>query len=298
LINPGQSLTARYREILDSFSISPFPVLPVITRPASETYLDHVLTKFPDKVVSFGVRFSRAISDHCCIKPPPPVDRSVSFKDVNRIDYEFLLFRISMLDWHAIYATHVVDEQVCLLTGFIGQLYDVCVPLRRRFVPDSRTPWITVGLRDSIREQDAMNSRAPGFHALIETAVARLAERKFDQALPPKVLWSNFRSMGFCDSSDFSSTILLIFFCDLSALQFIVPPDPVRLDDAGFSFRHVDDDECLSAFMGITSNAIVPDGISLKFLKLLFPFIVDYVLHVFNQARSFRLCGRVLLFGR
>jgi hypothetical protein len=41
-----------------------------------------------------------------------------------------------------------------------------------------------------------MNSRAPGFHAvkcrvatLIGTAAAHLAERKFDPALPPKVLW-------------------------------------------------------------------------------------------------------------
>jgi hypothetical protein len=84
---------------------------------------------------------------------------------VNRIDYEFLRFRISLLDWGAIYATHVVDEQLCLLTGFSGQLYDVCVPLRIRFVPDSRTPWMTVGLRDSIRERDAMNSRAPGFRS-------------------------------------------------------------------------------------------------------------------------------------
>jgi hypothetical protein len=87
------------------------------------------------------------------------VNRFVSFKDVNRIDYEFLRFRISLLDWGAIYATHVVDEEVCLLTGFIGQLYNVCVPLRRRFVPDSRTPWKTAGLHDSImicRERDAI----------------------------------------------------------------------------------------------------------------------------------------------
>jgi hypothetical protein len=80
--------------------------------------VDHVLTTFPGKVVSFGVRFSRDNSDHCflsfscCIKPPPPVDRFVSFKDVNRSDYEFLHFRILLVDWGAIYATHVVDEQV------------------------------------------------------------------------------------------------------------------------------------------------------------------------------------------
>jgi hypothetical protein len=33
---------------------------------------------------------------------------------------------------------------------------------------------------------------------------ARLAERRFDPALPPR---SNFRSIGFCDSSDFSSVM-------------------------------------------------------------------------------------------
>jgi hypothetical protein len=38
------------------------------------------------------------------------------------------------------------------------------------------------------------------------------------------------------------------------------------------------------------------DGISLKFLKLLLAFIIEHVFHVFNHARSFRLCRKVLLF--
>jgi hypothetical protein len=67
----------------------------------------------------------------------------------------------------------------------------------------------------------------------------------------------------------------------LSAPQVIVPPDPVRLDNASMS---IDGDECLAAFMNITSNAIGSDGISLKFLKLLFPFIIDHVLHVLNHV--------------
>jgi hypothetical protein len=82
LIDPKHSATSRYRDILDSLSISFFP--PVVTRPASGTCLDHVLTKFPVKVVSFGTRFSSALLDHCfftfsyCVRPPllPPVDPS------------------------------------------------------------------------------------------------------------------------------------------------------------------------------------------------------------------------------
>jgi hypothetical protein len=176
--------------------------------------------------------------------------------------FSVFAFRVWIGVLGAIYATHVVDKQVCLLTGFIGQLYDVCVPLRQRFVPDSKTPCMTVDLCDSVRERDAMNSRAHGSHAvtrrvaaLIKTAAACLPEIRFDQALPPKVLWSNFRSIGFCNSSDFSSLgISADDFADFSAPQVIVPPDLVRLDDAGFSFRHFDCEERLAACMGIKSK--------------------------------------------
>jgi hypothetical protein len=48
---------------------------------------------------------------------------------------------------------------------------------------------------------------------------------------------------------------------DLSAPQVIVLPDSVRMDGASFSFWHVNGDECLAAFMGITSNAISSDGV-------------------------------------
>jgi hypothetical protein len=69
------------------------------------------------------------------------------------------------------------------------------------------------------------------------------------------VLWSNFQSMGFCDSSDFSSLdISADDFADFPDPQVIGPPDPVRLDDAGFSFRHDDGVERLAACMSITSK--------------------------------------------
>jgi hypothetical protein len=99
---------------------------------------------------------------------------------------------------------------------------------------------MTVGLRDSIKDRDAMNSRVPGFHAvkrrvaaLIKTTAACLAERKFDPPLPPKMLWRQyfaiFEVWVFVIRLIFlrwllAPTILLIFFviCLPSAPQFIV----------------------------------------------------------------------------
>jgi hypothetical protein len=76
LLDPEDSATSWYCDILDSSSISFIPVPPVVTRPASGACIDHVLTKFPEKVVFFVTCFSSALSDHCiltfsyCNRPP------------------------------------------------------------------------------------------------------------------------------------------------------------------------------------------------------------------------------------
>jgi hypothetical protein len=60
---------------------------------------------------------------------------------------------------------------------------------------------------------------------------------------------------------------------------------PTASDVVGnFSCRNIDLNECLSAFGSITSNVVGDDGISVKFLKLLLPFICCHVMHVFNHA--------------
>jgi hypothetical protein len=40
---------------------------------------------------------------------------------------------------------------------------------------------------------------------VMRSASARFVERDFDPGLQQRVVWSNFRRLGFCNSSDFSS---------------------------------------------------------------------------------------------
>jgi hypothetical protein len=97
----------------------------------------------------------------------------------------------------------------------------------------------------------------------MKTPADRLAERRFDPTLPPKVKFSN---NGFCDSSDFSSlgirvlapTIFLIFFF-VTCLPLRLLPRLIRCVWMGFYFRHVESDECLAAFMG--TQCIIKTGI-------------------------------------
>jgi Reverse transcriptase (RNA-dependent DNA polymerase) len=300
LMNPEQNITRQYAELLLSLSISSFPAAPVVTRPASSACLDHVLTKFPEKISNLGIGFRRALSDHSFltfsynVKPPPPVDRFIFVRDVNRVDLDQLAEETNRLDWAALYATSDVDRQVILLSDYVKRLYEVCVPIRRKFVPDPRTPWMNLEIRDAIRARDRLNSSTPEFRvekkrvaSLIKNAEARIAERNFDPALPTRVLWSNFKRMGFTKSADFSAAGLVPdefadYVSDIQTPPVSVPPTPDGEGD--FSFRHISIDELLLAFNSITSHAVGIDGISIKFVKLILPYISFHIMHVLNHA--------------
>jgi hypothetical protein len=85
---------------------------------------------------------------------------------------------------------------------------------------------------------------------MMRSASARFVERDFDPGLPQRVLWSNFRLLGFCNSSDFSS--LLVGVDDFADYFANVPVSSVQIPAVsgllgGFSFRHIGLVECFSA---------------------------------------------------
>jgi hypothetical protein len=183
--------------------------------------------------------------------------------------------------------------QVSLLTDFINHLYRVCVPVGWKFVPDPWYPWMTLEIRDAIRRRDQMRTGTVTFRSakqrqvaeIMRSASARFVERDFDPGLSQRVLLSNFRRLGFCNSSDFSS--LGVGVEDFADYFANVPVPAVQIPTAGgFSFCYIDLAECFSAFKSITSNAdaVGANGVSVKFFKLLLPFICCHVLHVFNHA--------------
>jgi hypothetical protein len=128
------------------------------------------------------------------------------------------------------------NVQVTLLTDFVNHLYRVCVPVRWKFVPDPRYPWITLEIRVAFRSAGMMRSTS-----------ARFVERDFDPDLPQRVLWSNFRRLGFCNSSDFSS--LGVGVEDFADYFANIPVPSVQIPTTlehifGFLFRHIDLAEC------------------------------------------------------
>jgi hypothetical protein len=133
------------------------------------------------------------------------------------------------LHWGAFYNTPDIDLQVSLLIDFVNHLYDVCV--RWKFVPDPRT----FEIRDAIRRRGSIRTCKDAFRML------ELLKETLIQ------VWSNFRRLGFCESSDFSSLgVGVDVFADYFSASVQRPTASEHVN--GFYFRHIDLVECFSAF--------------------------------------------------
>jgi hypothetical protein len=133
---------------------------------------------------------------------------------------------------------------------------------------------------------------------MIRSASVRFVEKNFDSGLPQRVLWSNFRRLGFCISSDFSSLRIgdedyADYFANVLVPSGQIPTASEHF--GGFSLRHTDIVECFSAFKSITSNAV---GVFVKFFKLLLPLIMCCIFSIMQSPLLFfLLCGSWLLSG-
>jgi hypothetical protein len=118
-------------------------------------------------------------------------------------------------------------------------------------------PWMTLEIRDAIRRHDRMRTGTVAFHnakrqvaSMMRYTSARFVERDFDPGLPQRVLWSNFHRLGFCNSSDFSSSgVGVEDFTDYFAnvpVPFVHIPTALE-NLGGFSYRHHIDLVCTSS---------------------------------------------------
>jgi hypothetical protein len=118
---------------------------------------------------------------------------------------------------------------------------------------------MTLEIQDAIRRRDRMLTGTAAFRSvkrqvadMMRSASARFVERDFDPGLPQRVLWPNFRRLGFCNSTDFSSSGVGVenfagYFTNVPVPSVPIPAASWHL--GGFSFRHIGLIEYFSAFL-------------------------------------------------
>lgn len=266
------------------------------------------------------------------IRIPRSAPQTIRVRNFRAIDSLRLQADFQTRDLQPFYAAVNPSTKADLFTAEFNDLLQHHAPERTVVVRDKRTPWISEGIKQAVALRDmsyALYSRNPNrtrddnqwqdyvrkrdrANSLIFAAKKRYAEQHFDHSLPAKKLWCNLRREGVHNNAKNNSPVegidadeLNHFFSDghhqLQNVNYgrtsTVALHRTAIDHgaAELNFRHTTSDEICHKIHEIQTNSTGTDGIPISFIKLLCPFFLPHLSHLFNsiiEDKSFPRTGR------
>lgn len=228
---------------------------------------------------------------------------SVTYRDYEAIDMNYLVYNILYTDFSALYSTNDSDIQLSFLNSLLIGLFNTHVPEKTRIINSNGHSWFTPEVSIAIFNRDLAyraymedrTDRNRDIHKHYRATARRIIRqtkksygaRIFSGINSPRDFWSHMRHYGAskCDnySCDIDPDNLNCYFTSVSSpsvSHFDNLPRVDRVND--LNFRNIDEYELYRAVCSIKSNAVGVDMIPIKFLKIIYPFISIHILHLFN----------------
>lgn len=232
-------------------------------------------------------------------------DRYVEYRDFERVDHNEISCYIDRFDFSSFYGTACINSKLTVLNTLLYDLYEL-VPVVK-FKPKYRKdPWmnerdvvVTQSLRDlayvTFKEYKTEENRKAfcklrnKVKSLIRKFRRRHHVRIFDGANNSR-MWKILNNSGgsgkdnVClhniDVNDLNNSFIFNNADNrFTSFNF----DTYNGDLNGFSFDCVNADDLWNALSRIKSNSIGTDGFPIKFIKLVFPYVIDAFIHLFNM---------------
>ena len=229
--------------------------------------------------------------------------KTLRFRSINQTDLLSLHQNISRYGLFEIYNASDIDSKVSLLTQITAELYDEYVPVVTKVLKPQSCPWFNPQIKKLIKERERFfkkykrnrteYNRCQYIYARNKvTSHIRYVKRTYlmkrlDPNLNSKALWKNLKNYGVIDSEksqcSFSpNEMSLVLVPDSSeAISFEI--GEFSSDDC-FELRCASDLDVEKAVRSIKSNAVGPDDLSPKFIKLILPLLLPYLVHIFNYC--------------
>lgn len=237
-------------------------------------------------------------------------DLSYSFRDFRNLNYSLLCENILQINWSNIYHMASVDEQLSFLESNILQLYDETVPLKTKNIKPKNNPWFNDTIQHAIKRRDLAYSRWKRFktEALkvefcsarrevnnqIKIAKSDYYSRQFGSALESKRTWRTIRDIGIGVSINKitppidADSLNNMFACNSTvsindtAIGNSIPYNNSMFERNMFEFSCVSQFDVFNSFNQTKSNAVGYDNLHPKFIRVILPFVLPYITHLFN----------------
>lgn len=298
---------------MSSFSLSAVNT----TRPThftstSSTLLDLFFVSDNTKVLHYDQLAAPAFSKHDLIflsfnYSVLNQSQMFSFRDFNNINSLALAHDLDNVPWEQIFYLSTASEQLRFLNDHILQTYNKHVPIKFKTVSNKERPWFTNDAKLLIERRDNLYHRwkrykTPEYHN--EYCLARKAvvskikhdkssyyTNKFGMATGnSKKTWKQIREIGIVNKTIRTNDV------DVDTLNetFVNIPQPTVQHDFYDQHQPLDpnitqfDVQCfnqldvLEGFHAVKSNAVGLDDMNPRFLKIILPWIIRFVTHLFN----------------
>ncbi|XP_037810201.1 uncharacterized protein LOC119602646 isoform X1 [Lucilia sericata] len=208
---------------------------------------------------------------------------------------------IQYINWDGIYGTSDTNSQVDQFNHFILNLYNDHIPIKKKYIRRNEN-WFNCREINEAKElrnlafkayKENMNSNCWKIFCkycnklkMTIRKIRKKAAKQFFSAEVPGGIWDKLKSTGIIAKGNCEN------FQDLDILNnsFIVPEgDSIRdtfiYDNRmnnGFDFGRFDENDVIHAVSYIKSKSIGPDGICIRFLRIILPYIIKPLTHIYN----------------
>jgi len=256
------------------------------------------------------------VSDHDLIScvfdfnPSPSVPPTTTFyRDFKNINYEALYSDLAEIDWRNCWHMSTVDEKLDFIETQLRELYDRHVPLRNLRIRNSSCPWFTDNVLQAIQQRNKLHNVWKRNPSLVNwenfkiarnrsTLVIRDSKRRyFNSKLGTpqtnKNLWRNLKNLKIVAGKKgkpdcgLDCNSLNEFFTKTSAKTMPRQAKPLarsKVLEKKFQFSAICELDIARCLSKVKSNAVGHDGLSIKFLKVILPYILAPLTHLINHC--------------
>ena len=276
---------------------------------SSSSAIDYMVSSKIDKLLVFNqidlIEFSRHDVLFCSLdydivpeNHAPRVARNYS-----RFDGNLLISELQSLDWVDFFCSVNPNEILELFYSNLNFIHDRIFPEKIISSSQNNNLWFNQVIKTAMIDRDLSYrawkiSRSSNDLLLFKTLrnrvrnLVRSAKQSYlinylDPKLPTRILWHRLGTVGICKDKQnrlfHNPDIVNSYFIDsvpnVQINQHVVHQQDFAVE---FQFSLIDETQVTSAFQRIKSNAVGLDLLPLKFLKIVLPFVLPQITHLFN----------------
>jgi len=285
--------------------------------------LDVIASNCPEYVIEHGQCVAPGFSNHDLIyavlnfKVVPLKRKNITLRNFRKINCAALIADAKLIPWHNIYKCNDIDSKVQLFNDYVLELLDTHAPVKTIKIKKEQPPWMTDEIRITLDERDkarakSLQTKSPSdckyYKKLRNHAKQQCRNAKvkyyheiFKGNKSPSKMWATVRSVGIgkakqntADDFPVSANELNEHYLNVSKIEdeditaktecYYNSIDCDINNDNLFHFKFVPAHDIKKIIMGMKSNAIGVDGISIQFIKMFLDEIIFVLEHIFNYC--------------